>query len=315
MDPLELWKRWLEAYTAGAAAFAQGLGNLGEDQERYADPFGLFREWMKLATPSPDRTQAETRPPFPPFPPDPLALWRQWLELLAGSGRKAPSATTEKSADPSAFVSEWLKLLEPARAGATDWGAPSFSLDPLTFFLRWYAANSATWTKAANELIGSEAFAEASSRLLDAYISFSRALRQTAERQLTYAQLPARADIARVAGLIVALEEKVDRIEEALAGAQESAANHTTPAADDVVARLVERLGQVERKLDQLSAAVERLAVERLAVERLAAERPRPEQASAANGAPRSTRQTSARPDGARGGRRRAPGNGTPTTA
>ncbi|MCA3748672.1 MAG: E3 binding domain-containing protein, partial [Rubrobacter sp.] len=67
-------------------------------------------------------------------------------------------------------------------------------------------------------------------------------------------QLPTRSDISRVASLVVALEEKVDRIEETFEDFEYRSAR---PATEERVAELEERLGRVEEKLDRLLGAVE----------------------------------------------------------
>ena len=67
-------------------------------------------------------------------------------------------------------------------------------------------------------------------------------------------QLPTRSDIARVAGLVVSLEEKVDTIEDALEGLKERFAQAETSKAGD--GRLEKRLQQIERKLDTLLATL-----------------------------------------------------------
>src|SRR5947209_13414074 len=88
--------------------------------------------------------------------------------------------------------------------------------DPFTFFREWYNATSETWSKAAEEAVGSEQFMELNKRFLESYSAFYKTFRLANEEYFRNLQLPTRSDITRVAELVVALEEKVDRIEDTL---------------------------------------------------------------------------------------------------
>jgi len=75
-------------------------------------------------------------------------------------------------------------------------------------------------------------------------------------------QLPTRSDLARVAEIIIALEEKVDRIDEAFDDIKDGSSQLATR---DSLTDLEVRLGRVEKKLDTLSSVLEKLeAVEKL---------------------------------------------------
>lgn len=110
------------------------------------------------------------------------------------------------------------------------------STDPSTFFREWYNATSEAWSKAAEEAVGSEQFMELNKRFLESYATFSKAWRLANEEYFRNLQLPTRSDITRVAELVVALEEKIDRIEDTLE----------------------DRLDRVESKLDGILAALEK---------------------------------------------------------
>src|SRR5579884_2165301 len=84
----------------------------------------------------------------------------------------------------------------------------TFPLDPFTFFREWYNATSETWSKAAENVVGSDQFMEFNKRFLESYSTFYKTFRQANEEYFRNLQLPTRSDIARVAELIVALEEK-----------------------------------------------------------------------------------------------------------
>ncbi|TCJ16189.1 hypothetical protein E0L93_10890 [Rubrobacter taiwanensis] len=75
-------------------------------------------------------------------------------------------------------------------------------------------------------------------------------MRRTSEEYWRNLQLPTRSDIARVASLVIALEDKVDRMEEEL---------ETEAAGSGRMEDMERRIERVEQKLDRLLAAVERL--------------------------------------------------------
>jgi len=164
---------------------------------------------------------------------DPTELWKQWYETSSN---------------------QWLEMMEEARAKML--AGESLPTDPFTFFKQWYEATSETWSKVVGDVIGTEKFVEATSRFLESYTSFARTLRRTNEEYFRNLQLPTRSDIARVAELVVALEEKVDRIEDAFEEFQEG----PQVAISEVVEGLSKRLDRVESKLDKVLAALEKNA-------------------------------------------------------
>ncbi len=164
---------------------------------------------------------------------DPTELWKQWYETSSN---------------------QWLEMMEEARAKML--AGESLPADPFTFFKQWYEATSETWSKVVGDVIGTEKFVEATSRFLESYTSFARTLRRTNEEYFRNLQLPTRSDIARVAELVVALEEKVDRIEDAFEEFQEG----PQVAISEVVEGLAKRLDRVESKLDKVLAALEKNA-------------------------------------------------------
>ncbi len=57
---------------------------------------------------------------------------------------------------------------------------------------------------------------ETTTPLLESYASFFKTFRRANEEFFQNLQLPTRSDIARIAELVIALEEKVDQIDDAL---------------------------------------------------------------------------------------------------
>ena len=73
-------------------------------------------------------------------------------------------------------------------------------------------------------------------------------------------QLPTRSDVARVAGLVVNLEEKVDKIEDTIENVEDERAQESplVRATNEAIGGLQGRLGQVENKLDRLSTTLDK---------------------------------------------------------
>jgi polyhydroxyalkanoic acid synthase PhaR subunit len=143
--------------------------------------------------------------------------------------------------------------------------------DPFTFFKQWYDATSETWSTVAGDFIGTEQFMQMSSEFLKSYISFYATMRRTNEAYFRNLQLPTRSDIARVAELVVNLEDKVDGLDSALEDFEDgigSSLGHfpvvlqkleAVESIEQRVGGLEKRLARVESKLDALLAAIEKL--------------------------------------------------------
>ena len=134
--------------------------------------------------------------------------------------------------------------------------------DPYTFFKQWYEASSETWSKVVGDIIGEEKFVENASQIMESYTSHYMVTRRANEDYFRNLQLPTRSDLVRVAEIIIALEEKVDRIDEAFDDIKDGSSQLATR---DSLTDLEVRLGRVEKKLDTLSSVLEKLeAIEKL---------------------------------------------------
>ncbi len=89
-----------------------------------------------------------------------------------------------------------------------------------------YDANEKVWSQASNEFMDSPAFAQWQGRMLETFLGFQKALKESATAQLQAANIPTRDDIARLGELILGLEEKVDQ----LADRMPAQARRQTPA-------------------------------------------------------------------------------------
>ena len=101
--------------------------------------------------------------------------------------------------------------------------------DPQEIFAMWrqlYDANEKVWGQASSEFMESPAFAQWQGRMLETFLGFQKALKESATAQLQAANIPTRDDIARLGELILGLEEKVDQ----LADRMPAQAHRQTPA-------------------------------------------------------------------------------------
>ncbi len=245
MDPAELWRRWFEAGTkVWADVLQQGAGG------SYADPQVLYRQWFEGAEAV--RRQMTGLPAADGWEgsggPDPRELWRRWFDATVESWEKS----AELGGEMLHMTPRYLEMLDQARTNLMS--AESFPKDPLEFAVQWYNATSGPFSEFVQDVIEREEFLEQSSRWLQSYASFYKVFSRRSEEYLKSLQVPVRSDVTRVAGLVVALEDKVDRLEEAF---EEFEYGYAKPATAEEVGELEKRLDRLEGKLDRLLAALE----------------------------------------------------------
>jgi polyhydroxyalkanoic acid synthase PhaR subunit len=241
MDPTDLWRQWYEAGTRAWSDVARGA------QEGQMDPHGLYRQWFDGLRDAQERMIGAA--------PQPMVgdagvqeLWRRWFEATTESWEKS----AELGQNVVEIMPRWFRMLEEARDNLLSAGAPP--TDPLQFAAQWYNATSVPFSDFVGDVVEREEFLEPASRFLQHYASFYRVYKRNSEEYLKSLQLPVRSDISRVAGLVVNLEDKIDRIEEVLEDFEYTPAK---PATADAIDNLEGRLDRVEGKLDKLLAALE----------------------------------------------------------
>ncbi len=249
LDPAELWMKW---YETGANAWSEMLKT---NKEMYADPWGLYRQWFESMEEAREQisdaagseeaggnevTQAMARAMTGGIDPRQAQNWfeetaRSWQETV-GYGLNAAS-----------FAPRWIQMMQEARDNLmkSEGGMPT---DPLRFAVQWYNATSGPLAEFVQDMLENEEFLAPSSKFLQNYARFYRIFRQASEEYLGTLQLPTRSDVARVAGLVVALEDKVDRIEEAFEDFQDG---YREPATAEEVRSLEGRIDQLGRKLGE----------------------------------------------------------------
>ena len=242
VDPAELWRRWFETGTRAWADMLQGEG--------YSDPFGLYRQWFEGAeivrrqmtgAPAANGTESAGKA-------DPRELWRRWFDASVESWEKS----AELGGEMMNLTPRYFEMLEQARTNLMNVG--SFPKDPLEFAVHWYNATSGPFSEFIQDVIEREEFLEPASEWLEHYASFYKLFALRSEEYLKSLQVPVRSDITRVARLVVALEDKVDRLEEAF---EEFEYGYAKPATAEELGELEKRFDRVEGKLDRLLAALE----------------------------------------------------------
>ncbi len=241
MDPAELWRQWMES---GSRVWSEMAGGAKGGP---VDPHGAYHRWFE--------GMREMQGRIVGVVPEPVVgtlgvhnLWQRWFEMTADSWQK--SAETGQNA--MEILPRWMQMLDEARTNLVTGGAPPS--DPLQFAAQWYNATSGPFSDFVGDVIEREEFLEPSSRFLQSYASFYKVFKRNSEDYLKNLQLPVRSDISRIAGLVVNLEEKVDRIEEVL---EDFEYGYAEPATTESVKGLETRLERVESKLDRLLAALE----------------------------------------------------------
>jgi polyhydroxyalkanoic acid synthase PhaR subunit len=239
-DPVEVWRQW---YEVGSRIWADVLRG---SQESYLDPYGLYRQWFegmealgKQMTNGADGAANGV---------DPVETWRRWSDATLESWQKS----AELSGEMLEMAPRWMEMLDQVRTNLM--AVESFPKDPLELTVQWYNATNGPLSELVQDVIEREEFLEPASRFLQNYASLYKVFRDRSEELLRGLQLPVRSDIARVAGLVVALEDKVDRIEEAF---EDFEYGYAKPATAEETAGLEKRLDRVEGKLDRLLAALE----------------------------------------------------------
>src|SRR5215210_6824305 len=241
MDPTDLWRQWYEMSTRLWSEAARGVPG------GYADPAGFYRQWFEGARGMRER-MIGAAPGAIEGAPAVQDMWQRWSEASAATWKKG----AELGQNAVDLLPRWTQMLEEARDNLLAGG--NLPSDPLQFATRWYNATSSPFSDFVGDVIEREEFLEPSSQFLQSYAGFYKVFKRNSEDYLKNLQLPVRSDISRIAGLVVNLEEKVDRIEEVL---EDFEYGYAEPATTESVERLETRLDRVEGKLDRLLAALE----------------------------------------------------------
>ncbi len=213
-------------------------------KEANSDSYGFYQLWLKSLQEGQDQVLKATAQGMQ----NSREAWKQWLDATMSTWQK----TAEMGTDPLGLTSQWLKMMEAIQekllAGGT---VPS---DPFTFLKEWYDAISESWSSIVEHIIASEQFLDFNKQFLESYASFSRAFRRANEEYLRILQLPSRSDVSHVSELIVALEEKFDRLDERF---EDVDAVLAQTAKREAIEGVEQRLATAESSLNQSIESVE----------------------------------------------------------
>ena len=244
MDPAELWRQWMEPGSRMWSEMTRGV------QDGQGDPYGMYRQWFDGMREMQERMIGAVPEPVAGNP-GAQDIWQRWFEMTSDSWRKG----AEMGQNAMELLPRWMQMLDEARTNLLAGGVlPS---DPLQLTAQWYNATSGPFSDFVGDVIEREEFLEPSSQFLQSYASFYKVFKRNSEEYLKNLELPVRSDITRIAGLVVNLEEKVDRIEEVLEDLEDTGTTSVEPASAEAVQNLEARLDRVEGKLDRLISALE----------------------------------------------------------
>jgi hypothetical protein len=239
VDPMELWEKW---YETGV----RGWSNIRDDSKGILiGPYGFYRNWMNSVGKARELMQKQLKA-FSFGTMYPREAWKRWFETMT----YVLEETSVRSADPLGFSTQWLEMMEEARARImADENIPA---DPFTLMKLWFDAIHESWETVIGEINGTEKFVESAGQFLESYASLYRTFLRPNEDLLSNLQFPTRLDIARVSEFVIEVENKVESIEEAL----ESFEDHYSSAIPD---NFKERMEQVERKIDAQPGTFQKL--------------------------------------------------------
>ncbi|HZY65820.1 MAG TPA: E3 binding domain-containing protein [Rubrobacteraceae bacterium] len=290
MDPTELWAQWYEMGSKMWSEVMQGA------QESYMDPYGLYRQWFENMGQMRDRMlgAAGTNGQESPVTTNPQEVWGKWVEATLEGWQKSAGIGTEMMS----MTPRWMQMMDQTRQNLMQ--VQSIPNDPLELAVQWYNATSGPVSEFVQDVIEREEFLDVSSRFMQNYASLYKIFSRNSEEYLQNLQMPTRSDVTRVAGLVVALEDKVDRLEETFEefeyGYQEPATADSIGALEkrlDRIENLEQRIDRVEGKLDQLLTAVEGISTNGSG-DASAIEEPEPQQAEQSQEEPEEIKATDA---------------------
>lgn len=243
LDPVELWKQW---YDTSSKMWTTALDG---NKETYVDTYSLYHLWLETVGKAQEQIQANISSMM-----NTKEIWNAWYEATVGVWKRA----AEMGGDPLGLTTRWLEMMEETRKRIM--AGDILPADPFTFFQKWYEATSETWAKVVDDMLSSEKFIESASPFIEIYSNFVKTLHRANEEFFSNLQLPTRTDLARVAGLVVAVDEKVDKLEDALENLEDERSQEAPVlrAANKAIGDLEGRLLHVENKLNTLSTALEK---------------------------------------------------------
>lgn len=221
-------------------------------EKRYPDPYGLYRRWLGVSEDVRDEAY-EGEVSYTEL----AELWRRWFETTNGLRNGTSEA---ENGFTNSMAPLWKEMADDISAKMLS--GESLPEEPVKFFLRWYNETEERWSETADRLIRRDEVLESMGRFFETYARSEAESRQASEERVKNRGVPTRSDVTRVAKLVVVVENKVDRIEEALEDLVQGDSGSATAGA--AVNGLEERMDRLEGKMDRILTALERLGVDGL---------------------------------------------------
>lgn len=114
-----------------------------------------------------------------------------------------------------------------------------------------YFNTEAAWAEIFKELISTQAFVSFLNKSLESNLAYEKITRQTVDKYMEMSPVPSKKDIARVAELVISLEEKIDGIEFQF--------NHTISNMADSLLKMVEYQATIRDELLNLRQDLNKL--------------------------------------------------------
>ena len=233
-EPMQLWRRWHDANARMWSGMLQG------NAEAVMDPFGLYRQW---STGLREDAQAGA--------PGAEEFWQQWAEATNDVwGRYA-----EYTSLLVGFAPQWARMAQDVFQRMFEEG--KLPTDPLDFYTRLYNATNGPLSEMIGEVLKNETFLADARRFTENRASLETVLGDASERYFSETlRLSTRSDTIRIARLVVGLEDKLDRLEEAF---EDFEYGYAKPATEEAVDALDKRIGGLEKKLDDSRSDIARV--------------------------------------------------------
>ena len=219
-------------------------------EKRYPDPYGFYRRWLGVSEDVRDEAyEGEVSST------ELAELWRRWFETTNGLRNGTSEA---ENGFTNSMAPLWKEMADDISAKMLS--GESLPEEPVTFFLRWYNETEERWSETADRLIRRDEVLGSMGRFFETYARSEAESRQASEERVKNLGVPTRSDVTRVAKLVVVVENKVDRIEEALEDLVRGDSGSATAGA--AVNGLEERMDRLEGKMDRILTALEKLGVD-----------------------------------------------------
>jgi len=145
-------------------------------------------------------------------------MWRKQLEEGAAAWSKLMSPPAAPPPDPMAF---WRPMVEQwVQASARAFAQTPMTPDVMTQWKQFLDQSIDAWSRSLGQAMNTEAFAQMLGRYLDQWLVASAPLKKATDQAIDQAlqtlNLASRSQLTAVARQIVELEERVERIEDAV---------------------------------------------------------------------------------------------------